>query len=83
MANFKRKMPRARTSSGYSNRVGRARFAKHHPAWMCAWPAWHDIIYHRRPHRRETAQLVRAALMGADLDEIAWPLSKKPHHYYW
>jgi hypothetical protein len=83
MANFKRRMPRARTCRGYSNRAGRARFEQHHSAWMCSWPAWHDILCHRRPHRRETARLLHAALMGSDLDEIAWPHSKKPHRYYW
>ena len=83
MANFKRNKPRLRTFRGYSMRAGAARFDKYHSAWMCSWPAWHDILHHRRPPRRKTAALERAVLSGADADAIAWPTGKRPHLYYW
>lgn len=83
MANFRRNKPRARTSRGYSNRAGKERFAKHHPAWMCWWPAWWDIVYHRRPTRARAAAIERKVLKGADADAVVWPVNKKPHNYYW
>ena len=84
MANFKRNKPRARTQRGYSRRAGNARFEKHHFAWMCSWPAWWDIIYHRRPMRARGAAIERQVMKGVvDADNAVWPLSKKPHQYYW
>ena len=82
MANFRRNKPRLRTSRGYSRRTGRERFKKHHP-WMCWWPAWWDILHHSRPQRRRDMRCEKAVLNGADPDNIVWPLSRKPHQYYW
>ena len=84
MANFKRKKPRARTSRGYSHRAGNKRFSEHHTFWMCHWPAWWDIIFHRRPARARAAALERKVLNGAvDVDDATWPVNKKPHSYFW
>lgn len=84
MAHFRRHKPRTRTSRGYSSRAGNERFKAHHANWMCWWPAWHDIIFHRRPHRRRTAELERAVLHDrVDADIAAWPTAKRPHKYYW
>lgn len=83
MANFRRKKPRHRTSSRYSTRVGNKRFSHIHPCWMYWYPAWHDILFHRRPHRRATKEVEGKLLRGADPDDLVWPVSKKPHVYYW
>lgn len=79
MANFKRSKPRLRTFG--------KRFIKR-PAnplycWSGNWPAAWDILYHRRPHRRATKRLEIAVMHGADPDNLAWPVAKKPHVYYW
>lgn len=75
MANFRRRLPRTRTPTTYS-RNGR---------WLSSWPAWWDVINHRRPQRRVTDVLLRAALRDAvDVEDVAWPLGNhKPHRYYW
>ena len=84
MANFRRNKPRHRTSRGYSKRAGNERFKQHHAAWMRWWPAWHDILHHRRPHRRQTAAIERAVLLDrVDPDIAEWPVAKRPHLYYW
>ena len=84
MANFKRNKPRLRTSRSYSHRAGNRRFGRHHVFWMCHWPAWWDIIFDRRPNRRRAAAIKRKILCGMiDADDAAWPVSKKPHTYYW
>lgn len=47
-------------------------------------PKWHDVLYHNRPRRRKEAELLRAVLKGAvHHDEALWPLSRRPHCYYW
>ena len=84
--NHKRK--RSRTSSTRDSYDAR-RIAKKHPAladylWMRSWPEWWDIVFHRRPHRREAQQLVHAVKMDrVDCESVAWPVSKKPHSYFW
>ncbi len=52
---------------------------------LASWPAWWDILHHRRPKRRCNRRMERAVLMGwLDADEAAWPLGNhKPHNYYW
>ena len=54
-----------------------------HVSMMRQWPAWHDILFHSRPHRRATQRLAWEIVRGADPDDIAWPLRRKPHKYYW
>jgi hypothetical protein len=82
MAHFKRMKPRLRTNRGYSTRAGNKRFRQHHACWMCWWPAWWDIIYHRR--RRRSAAIEGKILRGeVDADATVWPVGKKPHAYYW
>jgi hypothetical protein len=49
-----------------------------------AYPRWHDIIYHSRRRRAAEARLEHRILTGQDDPEgVCWPLSKKPHVYYW
>ena len=83
MAHYKRKKSRVHVRSGYSYRAGRKRFEGHHPCWMCWWPAWHDIVHHRRPPRRRARAMEHKTLRGADPDAMCWPLDKRPHVYYW
>lgn len=84
MANYKRKKDRTQgRNRGYSYRAGNARFGKHHTFWTCHWPASWDIVFHTRPTRRANKAMTRKVLAGHDPDGVVWPLSKKPHKYYW
>lgn len=78
MANFKRRLPRARTRSHYSPRARQT-------YWLGTWPAAWDVLYHRRPQRRRTRAIEKAILRGGmDPDSATWPLgNRKPHQYYW
>lgn len=52
--------------------------------WASGEPRWWTILHHTRPRRAQERALARVALMDrADLDEMIWPLSRKPHIYYW
>lgn len=82
MAHFRRNKPRIRTFRGYSARASDGRYAGY-SCWTRNYPAWHDILYHRRPHRRETKAVELKIMRGLDDDAALWPLSKKPHQYYW
>ncbi|MDT2022017.1 hypothetical protein [Methylocella sp. CPCC 101449] len=75
MANFKRKKPKAKTFPKHDKRRG--------GFWLNSWPAWHDVLYHRRPVRRDTAGIERAIMAGADAEAVIWPRNKRPHAYYW
>jgi len=47
-------------------------------------PSWwvHDMM--TSPQRAETRSLLRKVLKGeVDMDEVMFPLSRKPHIYYW
>lgn len=47
-------------------------------------PRWFDIVFHTRPARRRSKELVRAVLAGrVDADSAAWPVGKAPQQYYW
>lgn len=73
MANFRRSLPRHRTVN-----MSRETY------WLNTWPASYDIIYHTRPSRRAMSRLLRCVVTGqVDPDAVAWPLSKRPHVYYW
>lgn len=50
---------------------------------MRNWPAWWDRTFHTRPHRAKVRRLERKVMQGFDPDNIAWPLAKRPHIYYW
>lgn len=54
-----------------------------HLSQMNTYPAWWDREFHTRPKRAETRRLERQVLNGRDPDDIAWPLLRKPHIYYW
>jgi len=75
MSHYRRKRSRTRgVSHGYYDSTN----------WGNHWPRWWDILYHRRPARRATAAIEHKVLTGAvDPDDVAWPVSKKPHVYYW
>jgi hypothetical protein len=53
--------------------------------WLYQWPEYWDILYHRRPNRRLTKALERAARFDVhDADCVVWPLGNhRPHKYYW
>lgn len=85
MAHFSRKRSRITSSKGYSrnglkHRLGR-RYSPDAPYLI--YPRSHDLLYHTRPGRRAVRHLERAVMKGADAEELTWPLSKKPHTYYW
>lgn len=86
MAHFKRNKPRTRTSGKRYDKwkVRRLEREGRYYWWMGSWPAWWDIVYHRRPQRRRTAALLNSVGRGrVDPDDAAWPLPKKPHKYFW
>lgn len=74
MANYKRGYPR---TSGRAHGASRG-------YWLRHWPKWWDVVYHTRPHRREAAAVTNKVVRGVlDADAAVWPVSKKPHLYYW
>jgi len=51
---------------------------------MNGYPAWWDRQFHTRPRRAKERIVVRRILNGTlDPDGAVFPLSKKPHLYYW
>ncbi len=85
MAHFKRKRPRTRSSPrSYDKwKFKRMEARGEYFWWMGNWPAWWDIVFHRRPARRRAARLLSAIYRGADPEAVAWPVNKKPHQYFW
>jgi len=86
MANFRRRRSAVRTASKsyykWTAKHREDRFGSRF--WLCTWPAWHDIVHHRRPSRRkERALELSLKLDRLDAEEALWPLSKRPHTYYW
>ena len=82
MANFRRSKPACRTKVKLFNK--HEKFPDAGERWLRRWPAWHDIIFNRRPARRVNKAMERRILMDrVDPDDTAWPLAKKPHVYYW
>lgn len=49
--------------------------------WSSNYPRWWDQMFHTRPRRQEERLLCRLA--ERDVEDGIWPLSKKPHKYYW
>lgn len=84
MAHYRRKRSRINQNRGSTNDIKRL-YADSNIRW--AWwqntPSHHHILYHTRPRRRQERQLEIAVMKGEDPENIIWPLSKKPHHYYW
>lgn len=86
MAHHRRKKPRIRTSAKRYDKWREKELAERgvHHYWLSSWPAWHDIQFHRRPHRRYTKTMEHRVLSAAiDPDEACWPLAKKPHIWFW
>ena len=83
MANFKRKRSRTRVRGAGLNKWESKKLGNEW-RWLSNWPAWWDIVFHRRPHRRRAAKTTRQILLGkVDAEGAIWPVSKKPHNYYW
>lgn len=52
--------------------------------WSSSYPRSWDIQYHNRPRRAKERKMAKLVTMGrVDYDEAIWPLSRKPHIYYW
>jgi hypothetical protein len=85
MAHYKRK--RARTAPGghYSANALKHRLGPRWSdrMWLSGWPRYWDKVMHTRPMRARARRLEQAVLNGADPDGLSWPLSRKPHIYYW
>lgn len=84
MAHHKRKRPRILTGSGSKN--GLAREMKKRQIewrWYQNTPTSHHILFHHRPKRRAVKCFEAKIMKGEDPDNIAWPIARKPHHYYW
>lgn len=85
MAHYKRKRPRAASGRGYSAKgLARRLGIDHHDIRL--WdhgPRWHHLIVNKRPLRRRTKTVERAAVKTADPDVLIWPLARKPHDDYW
>jgi hypothetical protein len=79
---FRRKMPAARTRGGKMPRERKDRVDDWR--WLSNWPAWWDLVFHRRPPRRRDKRLERAVLFDRiDADAACWPTWRKPHKYFW
>lgn len=85
MANFRRAKPRTRTFGKRYDKWKAKRLEERNGYYwyMGSWPAWWDILHHRRPHRRKTKVVEFKVMRGDDLDDLVWPLAKRPHTYYW
>jgi len=82
MAHYKRKRPRTGANRGGHDRRRHERQPYYN--WLCSWPRWWDITFHRRPYRaKEKAVLRRIAKGDADLDDVTFAPAKRPHIYYW
>lgn len=82
MANFKRKRARINQGAGSVNDIKR-KFTNSDWRWWQNTPSSHNIMFHTRPRRRQERELEMRVLKGEDPENIAWPLDKKPHNYYW
>lgn len=88
MAHYKRGYAKTKTRGRkrwlHKWRNGKPTYGEYWSRWMCCWPRYWDIEYHRRPKRREEQRLLVRIRQGDDPDGIAWPLGNhKPHRYYW
>jgi len=84
MAHHKRKRSRVLACKGSCNYLKR-KFAGTDLEWKW-WqgsPSSHDIIFHHRPKRMEVRLMVQKVLRGEDVENMTWPLARKPHHWYW
>jgi hypothetical protein len=85
LAHYKRKRPRT-SGGGYYSRNGlKNRLGEQHDEWLWLhnWPRHWDKTFHTKPHRAAARALERKVMKGFDPDDMAWPLAKKPHIYYW
>jgi hypothetical protein len=84
MANYKRKRPALRTFTHTSSRERLKRNPAWNTRWMDSWPAWHDVLYHRRFARRKEKKELQRIMNGyIELDTYCFAPNHKPHHYYW
>lgn len=53
-------------------------------SWASSYPAWWDRVFHNRPARAKSNQLIRLVMREIrDPDDLVWPDHRKPHIYYW
>lgn len=86
MAHYKRKRPRTTGGQKQYDKWKAKKFkgVGRYYWWMGNWPRWWDIVFHTRPNRRRASVVTRNVLLGkVDVDDASWPVSKKPHIYYW
>ncbi|WP_159805487.1 hypothetical protein [Litoreibacter roseus] len=86
MAHYKRKRSRLKgRNKGYSAKglERRLKVKAEDLRWLQNYPRWHDKLHHIRPSRRAERKRERELLKGIDPDNLAWPVSRKPHHYFW
>ena len=82
--NFRRTKPSTRTYGRRGLKAIERKYPDLDWIWVTRWPAYHDILYHRRPPRRKDKALANAIRDGRlDADCACWPDWRKPHKYYW
>lgn len=94
--NFRRKKPRSKTSkrgsiNSWRKSCGLVVKPGKRPYGPGDWnsykspryPKWWDILHHTRPHRAKSKAITKKVMMGADAEDVSWPLNHKPHSYYW
>lgn len=84
MANYKKRKSRVCMGRGSHNDLKR-RFKDDTSRWLwwMGTPRYWRLTQMTRPKRRLEKKLLHDILRGADADDIAWPVTKKPHWYYW
>lgn len=80
--NHRRKKSRIHMGQGSRNYLKR-KLSNEDWRWWQNTPSSHHIIFHTRPRRRKERYFEQLVLKGGDADDMAWPLDRKPHHYYW
>lgn len=49
--------------------------------WYRSTPSWWNRMKHERPKRAENRRRIHRVMRG-EYDQV-WPLSRKPHIYFW
>jgi hypothetical protein len=51
--------------------------------WFSREPKWHRRLFKHRKRRAEWSRLRAKIAHGADLDNVVYPMDKRPWIYYW
>jgi len=51
--------------------------------WLCSEPRWWRTLHKHKPRRSATKELINKIYKGYDIEDLAYPLDKKPWIYYW